>query len=1440
MVGFDRDIQAWIPAGSTPEIKKVLGGAVALSPTALYVAETGEIDDQDYLRISNYQTGEAVGQKPVAFKAHTLAFSPDGKLLLALPGGKGSWGRIQIYAEPWDQARIVFDQEALHSLYHAAWLDSQTVLLAGSAEYGVMSIAVLDVEKGRVKTLLRKKPRAGKEFGSDHLDSAACSPSGAIVFSIGSGRTAMLFQVDEKRKKITPGLVFPVNYLGYTMETAISDDGQTIFFYCSSSSRPFAAVYNAQGQPVMQIKQPADAGILKQGILCFTEGSRGGATGTLYRVTADGLSLWCSDDLPPSHMHSVPDLLAGPDGALVAVEEEDRTTVYEIKDADLIQLYSEDAAQRRNAAESLGRRRYNPAVRELAGLVSDRDVFVQEAAARALASIRDPAGLPAVIRALGRTHSRETASVFLDAVQEFPLETLSTAVLESLANPASAYRRGAVQVLTAVPQIEALDALCAAVHDTDAEIRLGSARALERRADLRACPALLARLNDADEPVRLAVQSALLQTFRAQGLGSAGMLDELDAPLDVDAYVEEVIAAGRMGDFVHFSDPRLGFFLHGLGLACAKSSQALPAFLNALEALSAESKALDPASARVGLLVALACADGLRSEREWQPAGHLYRQAAALAQKSQAPGIEWRAWLALGECREGLGEDQAALRAFQNAMEVIDRLWYALLEEDKLRHFFQDKALLYDHAGLCCLRLGYNAQALECLEKAKTRYLGDLIARRQMPPETVLDAELRSFWRALDHARPVRLAVSSSGQAAGSSAMEIVGVELGSDDEATSGPVYLPQHLAAYRAARQTDAGLRSLSYMVDAVWQLAVVAANLEDERVQQSLEEVYETLLPVYQAASSGMLPMPASQQSDLFERYRSAAYAVLEVGNRNPPFWAFSEPGTYWLEEICNLTRNDPQILVLNAVMEGLNVVLHHEAVLSVPWEGDGAGEEVSRSGGVRLKVVTRGDSPGVSRPGETVTVQSALEQVSQTRWRYVTQLARGEISTFQQISTEMPADDRAAVLQFAVSAQGTVTYAIFHDGSTAQPGALMPALRGEQNLHVYTCAEVNLSSLQERLLDRPDSWFARYAARSARADGLRLWQASMDSVLEWLYEKLIAPLLPDLRQRRIRRLHIIPHRGLHLIPFSALYQSQPGGGRNYLLDRFEISYAPSATLQHICRERMREREFDNGLTAVANPTSDLPFSDAEVDDLARYFRSQPVNVLRGSAARVSRVTAEAPRGFFHFSGHASYRWDDPLASCLFFSGPDRLSLDALFGEAVSLPRTGRVVLSACETSVSDPRDLADEFLGLAAGFLFAGTPVVVSTLWAVSDLSSALLVSKFYENWLKKKQPASRALRSAQRWLRDEATRPVVIETVEKMLDRLEARLDEATQWSQEGENLTRLVRLLNDRRQALLADEAARPGERPFVHPFYWAAFTVAGSWVEVKMDADES
>ncbi|MCA1631783.1 MAG: CHAT domain-containing protein, partial [Acidobacteria bacterium] len=73
---------------------------------------------------------------------------------------------------------------------------------------------------------------------------------------------------------------------------------------------------------------------------------------------------------------------------------------------------------------------------------------------------------------------------------------------------------------------------------------------------------------------------------------------------------------------------------------------------------------------------------------------------------------------------------------------------------------------------------------------------------------------------------------------------------------------------------------------------------------------------------------------------------------------------------------------------------------------------------------------------------------------------------------------------------------------------------------------------------------------------------------------------------------------------------------------------------------------------------------------------------------------------------------------------------------------------IVLSACQTALG--KEIRGEGLvGLTRGFMYAGAPRVMASLWKVDDAATAELMRRFYQSMLKGGLPPAAALRAAQK-------------------------------------------------------------------------------------------
>ena len=263
---------------------------------------------------------------------------------------------------------------------------------------------------------------------------------------------------------------------------------------------------------------------------------------------------------------------------------------------------------------------------------------------------------------------------------------------------------------------------------------------------------------------------------------------------------------------------------------------------------------------------------------------------------------------------------------------------------------------------------------------------------------------------------------------------------------------------------------------------------------------------------------------------------------------------------------------------------------------------------------------------------------------------------------------------------------------------------------------------------------------------------------------------------------------------------------------MLDQFPkgVCYAPSAQLME--QTQRLEHLPLRTLALFQNPSEDIAYADWESAALCSLFSDARVfdskADMKTMLAGTNQPTSEGQ--CIHFACHGYFNLDSPLESSLALAevGTDAASEDShlqlmeIFD--LDLRQYRLVTLSACETGVTDFTSLSDEYVGFPSGFLYAGMSNVVCSLWAVSDLPTALLMFRFYQI-LHRGEPVARSLNQAQHWLRD--LKKIDLET-----------------WLQElSFPLNPTIRInLRRRLKGLLADD------QPFKAPFYWAAFCAIG------------
>lgn len=258
-----------------------------------------------------------------------------------------------------------------------------------------------------------------------------------------------------------------------------------------------------------------------------------------------------------------------------------------------------------------------------------------------------------------------------------------------------------------------------------------------------------------------------------------------------------------------------------------------------------------------------------------------------------------------------------------------------------------------------------------------------------------------------------------------------------------------------------------------------------------------------------------------------------------------------------------------------------------------------------------------------------------------------------------------------------------------------------------------------------------WLNLKAVPRSSVERLTSLTTNVQGVLGQLHELLIEPVAP--KMGAYRNIIIVPHGSLHYLPFHALYD-----GGAYLLERYEISYLPGASLLRYCQE---VEPAEDGLLSVGHSCRDrLPNAIEEAKSIAGIWTGQ---ALVEADATLSEVRRSAPQSrILHLATHGDFRPDNPVFSGLFLEDGWLTTLDIF-----NLPLSASLVtLSACQTGRSVVGG-GDELLGLTRAILGAGAASLVATLWAVEDISTSNLMQTFYRK-LFQGETKGQALRDAQ--------------------------------------------------------------------------------------------
>ncbi len=349
--------------------------------------------------------------------------------------------------------------------------------------------------------------------------------------------------------------------------------------------------------------------------------------------------------------------------------------------------------------------------------------------------------------------------------------------------------------------------------------------------------------------------------------------------------------------------------------------------------------------------------------------------------------------------------------------------------------------------------------------------------------------------------------------------------------------------------------------------------------------------------------------------------------------------------------------------------------------------------------------------------------------------------------EQLSTEL--DANTALIEFVLGATNSYAWVV-HRGKISAV-----TLPGRNKLNEL------ISRQQESLTAKVSSLTMNNALQQLQNSGNQL------------YQKLFLPLEPHLATAK--KLIIVADGSLGYLPFETLSRPIKSGGSEYLLERFAISYAPSATalqsLKNIASASAQTGYlgFGDPEYSVAKPEkksislalsssqnrgielTQLPNTRREINDIALLFPRSEQQIFLGKEACEQNVkTASLDKfRYVHFAAHGIIDEDFPARSGLVLSSESNSKDDGVLqmGEVMRLKMNADVVtLSACRTGLGKLLN-GEGMIGLSRAFLYAGSKSVVVSLWNVNDGATASLMKAFYKN-LQQEKSKDEALRQAK--------------------------------------------------------------------------------------------
>lgn len=263
-----------------------------------------------------------------------------------------------------------------------------------------------------------------------------------------------------------------------------------------------------------------------------------------------------------------------------------------------------------------------------------------------------------------------------------------------------------------------------------------------------------------------------------------------------------------------------------------------------------------------------------------------------------------------------------------------------------------------------------------------------------------------------------------------------------------------------------------------------------------------------------------------------------------------------------------------------------------------------------------------------------------------------------------------------------------------------------------------------------------------------------------------------LSKGLEGQNVQRIVFIPDGLLNYIPFEVLLTKMPAevGTKNfknldYLLKHYTVHYHYSASLMLFERKGLQTNgsvlafaphypqyspsQVDPQQWSIRSNIEDLPGAQQELKMLEEQFYGDFFYKDNAHESKFKQMAPQAPYSVIHLAMHGWINNERPQYSSLVFSyAADSTDDDLLHAYELNLLKINAdlVVLSACETGFGK-YERGEGVVSIGRGFMYAGVPSLLMTLWPINDQATASIMTEFYHG-LSDGLPKDEARRKAQ--------------------------------------------------------------------------------------------